>query len=280
MVPGWDFHGVMPELTRRAVKWIGEQSAEKPFFLYFPFTSPHAPIVPTPEFTGKSQAGGFGDFMTQTDWTVGQVLQALEQHGFAKNTLVIFSSDNGPEQYAYERIRNFQHRSMGPLRGLKRDIWEGGHRVPFVVRWPGVVKPGVTGELMSQIDVMATIAGIVDFKLPATAADDSHDQLKLWKGQGGSARTSLVHNTKKDHYAVRQGNWVLIDAKSGAISKVPAWFDEQFQYPPNPLNVALYDLSKDLAQRDNLAEKHPEKVKELQALLAKTRAVGEVRSGR
>jgi arylsulfatase A len=281
MVPGWDFHAVMPTLTKRAVQWIGEQRAEKPFFLYFPFTSPHAPIVPTPEFTGKSQAGGYGDFMVQTDWTVGQVLDALEKHGFAKNTLVIFSADNGPEQYAYARIQNFQHRSAGPLRGVKRDIWEGGHRVPMIVRWPGRVKPGtVTDGLMSQADVMATVASVVGYKLPATAADDSHDQLKLWTGQGGSARRTIVHNTKKDHYAVREGNWVLVNAKTGAVSKVPPWFDKENNYPPNAGDVALYDLAKDLAQRDNLAAQHPEKVAQLQALLAKTRAAGEVRQGR
>jgi arylsulfatase A len=281
MVPGWDFHAVMPTLTQRAVQWIGEQRAEKPFFLYFPFTSPHAPIVPTPEFTGKSQAGGYGDFMVQTDWTVGQVLAALEKNGFAKNTLVLFSADNGPEQYAYARIQNFQHRSSGELRGVKRDIWEGGHRVPMIVRWPGVVKPGtVTDGLMSQIDVMATVASIVGYKLPATAADDSHDQLKLWTGQGGGARRTIIHNTNKDHYAAREGSWVLINAKSGAVTKVPPWFDQENNYPPNDGDVALYDLAKDLPQRHNLAAQHPEKVAQLQALLAKTRAAGEVRRGR
>jgi arylsulfatase A len=109
--------------------------------------------MPTTDFVGKSQAGGYGDFVVQTDDTVGRILAALDKHGFAKNTLVIFSSDNGPEGYAYDRIRNSGHRSMGPLRGLKRDIWEGGHRVPLVVRWPGVIPAGkVSDGLISQID--------------------------------------------------------------------------------------------------------------------------------
>ncbi len=272
MVSGWDFHAVMPTLTRKAVEWIGQQKgAAQPFFLYFPFTSPHAPIVPAPEFVGKSQAGGYGDFMVQTDWTVGQVLNALEANGFAAHTLVIFSSDNGPERYAYDRIQNFQHRSSGPLRGLKRDIWEGGHRVPFLVRWPGVVPPGTVNDgLLSQIDLMATLATVVGADLPEAAAPDSFSQLTLLKG-GNSSRTALVHNTKANHYAIRQGDWVLIDAPSGAVTKVPAWFDQEFNYPENVLPAALYDLSRSVAQRENLYASHPEKARELRALLAQIR---------
>lgn len=278
MASGWDFYAVMPTLTRKAVEWLGKQADSKdPFFLYFPFTSPHAPIVPAPEFVGKSRAGGYGDYMVETDWTVGQVLDALEKNDLAQNTLVIFTADNGPERYAYDRIRNFNHRSMGPLRGLKRDIWEGGHREPFIVRWPGVVKPGtVTGGLMSQIDLMATLAAIVGADLPHAAAPDSLNQLTLLRG-GNSVRRSLVHNTKKDHYAIRQDNWVLIDAPSGAVSKVPAWFDEQFGYPPNDQPGALYDLSRSLAERENLFASHPDKVRELRDVLARARAASRTR---
>ena len=136
MTPGWDFHAVMPRLTERAEKWIGEQRGRpEPFFLYFPFTSPHAPIVPSPDFAGKSKAGGYGDFMEQTDATVGRVLAALAANGFAENTLVIFSADNGAEHYAYPRIQNFSHRSSGPLRGVKRDLWEGVPSTPSRVAW-------------------------------------------------------------------------------------------------------------------------------------------------
>lgn len=110
-VQNWDFWAVMPKLTERAVEWIGKQKSDEPFFLYLPFTSPHAPIVPAADYVGKSQAGGFGDFVHQTDDTIGRVLKALEAGGFADNTLVIFSADNGPEHYAYERVRKFGHRS-------------------------------------------------------------------------------------------------------------------------------------------------------------------------
>ena len=279
MVTGWDFHAVMPKITEKSVDWIREQKGKaEPFFLYVPFTSPHAPIVPTPEFAGKSKAGGYGDFMQQTDDTVGRILRAIDEHGFRDNTIVIFSADNGAERYAYDRLKNFQHRSSGPLRGLKRDLWEGGHRVPFLVRWPGVVAAGeVSAALTSQVDIMATLAAITGFKLPAGAAEDSHDLLAVWKNRAPSPRRAIVHNTQANGYAVRQDQWVLIAAKTGAVSRVPTWFDAENGYQENTHPGELYDLSKDLAQRNNLYAQHPEKVAELQAALQAIRSKGQVR---
>jgi len=278
MVPDWKFDEVMPKLTERAVEWIGRQKkSDKPFFLYFPFTSPHAPIVPTKDFLGKSKAGGYGDFMVQTDWTVGQVLKALDDNGFADNTLVIFTSDNGPERYAFERVRKYTHRSMGELRGLKRDIWEGGHRVPFVVRWPGVIEPGrVSNALISQIDLMATFAGIVGYDLPADAAEDSFDQLSVWKDNADKTivRHSHVHNTFKDKYALRKDNWVLIDYRTGSMSKIPDWFIKENKYDVEMPNGGLYDLNEDIGQRKNYIEKYPEKATELRKLLEDIRSKG------
>ncbi len=279
MTPGWDFYAVVPRLRDEAVKWIGGQRGKAgPFFLYVPFNSPHAPIVPTDEFVGKSKAGGFGDFMTQTDEAAGRILQALADNGFADNTLVIFTADNGAEHYAYERIRNFQHRSSGPLRGLKRDLYEGGHRVPFVVRWPGVVKPGsVSDALISQVDLMATLAAAAGAKLPANTAHDSHDMLAVWKENAPSPRHSIVHNTMAGAYAVRHDHWLLIANKTGAHSKVPAWFDEENGYAKNEHPGELYDLRADLAQKVNLYAKEPAKVAELTKLLDTLRARGQVR---
>ena len=277
-VKDWDFYAVMPKLTERAVEWIGKQKKDEPFFLYFPFTSPHAPIVPTKEFIGKSKANGFGDFVVQTDDTVGRVLAALKAHGFAENTLVIFSADNGPEHYAYDRLKNFDHRSMGELRGLKRDIYEGGHRVPFVVRWPGVVPAGkVNAGLMSQIDLFATIAAIVGTEIPADSGEDSYNQLALLKGESPSARDAHVHNTNANGYAIRLGDWVLIDAKTGYVSKQPAWFDEVNGYTSDNHPGELYNLREDLAQKKNLYGDKPEKVAELKAKLKSIREKGQVR---
>ncbi len=277
-VKDWDFWAVMPKLTEKAVEWIGQQKRDEPFLLYFAFTSPHAPIVPTQDFVGKSKAGGFGDFVTQSDDTVGRVLQALQDGGFADNTLVIFSSDNGPEHYAYDRIRNFQHRSMGPLRGLKRDLWEGGHRVPFVVRWPGNVPAGkVNDGLLSQIDLFATIAAVVGADIPSGSAEDSYNQLPLFTGEAPSVRDTLVHNTNANGYALRQGDWILIAAKTGAVSKVPEWFDKENGYSKNPHSGELYNLRNDLAQKHNLYADQPGKVQELSTLLEQVRAKGQVR---
>lgn len=278
MAPGWELDEVMPTLTERAVKWLHERPADgPPFFLYFPFTSPHAPIVPTEEFIGTSQANGYGDFVVQTDATIGRVLKALEEIGQRERTLVIFSSDNGPERYAYERVRNHQHFSSGPLRGLKRDIWEGGHRVPFLVRWPGVVTAGsVNDALIGQIDIMATVAEIVGFELPSSQAEDSLSFLPLLKDASAKAvRTSHVHNTKADHYAVREGEWVLIDAPTGKISGIPAWFDEERGYLPHQQPGELFHLTEDLSQHRNRYAEHPDKVKQLQEKLKHIRQHGQ-----
>ncbi len=276
-VKDWDFYDVMPKLTDRAVEWIGKQKKDRPFFLYFPFTSPHAPIVPSKEFAGKSKANGYGDYVVQTDDTVGRVLAALEKNGFAENTIVIFSADNGPEHYAYDRIQKFEHRSMGELRGLKRDIYEGGHRVPFLVRWPGRVPANkVSDALLSQIDVYATLAAIVGADIPAGSAEDSYNQLPLWKG-GKSARETLVHNTNPNGYALRHGDWVLIAAKTGSVTKVPDWFNEKFGYTKNAYAGELYNLRKDPAQKSNLYNELPDEVQNLTKKLETIRAKGQVR---
>jgi len=267
-VADWDFYAVMPRLTEKAVDWIGKQTDDQPFFLYFPFTSPHAPIVPNDAFRNASQAGGYGDFVAQTDAVVGQVLAALEAGGHSQRTLVIFSSDNGPETYAYERVRRHGHRSMGPLLGLKRDLWEGGHRVPTIIRWPGKVPAGkVSHGLLSQIDLFATIAGIVGADLPNGEAEDSLDQRPLILGTGPSARTELVHNTQPNGFAIRAGNWVLIQARTGGVSKVPEWFDSENGYSKNEHAGELYDLESDLGQRHNRYSENPAKVSELRERL-------------
>ncbi len=279
MVEGWDFYAVMPKLTEKTVEWIGARRGKpEPFFLYVPFTSPHAPIVPAKEFVGKSQAGGYGDYVVQTDDTVGRILKAIDELGARDNTIVIFTADNGPERYAYPRIQNFQHHSAGPLRGVKRDLWEGGHRVPFIVRWPGNVAAGaVSAALTSQVDIMGTVAAVTGAKLARGVAEDSHDLLPVWTSRAPSPRRTVVHNTNAGDYAVRHDQWLLVAAKTGAVTQVPPWFDKENHYTANNQPGELYDLSKDVAQRDNLYAKQPEKVAELQALLTQVRAKGQIR---
>ena len=271
MVTGWDPYEVLPELTRRAVTYIETRKAQtQPFFLFFAFPAPHAPIVPTEEFEGRSQAGPYGDLVVQTDWSSGQILQALERTGLADNTIVIFTADNGSEHYAYPRALNYDHWSSEPFRGAKRDLYEGGHHVPFIVKWPGVTKPGhVCQALVSQIDIMATLGAVVDAKIPQDAAEDSYNLLPLWKGEVTSVRKEMVHNTNARHYAMRQGDWVLIVAPSGYQNrKRSRALEEKRGYgPDDDQPVELYNLREDLGQRRNLAKDRPDKVKALQNLL-------------
>lgn len=276
MVEGWRLDEVMPTLTEHAVEWLRDRRGDdRPFFLYFPFTSPHAPIVPRSEFEGASEAGPYGDFVAQTDATVGRVLAALDELGLRDDTLVIFSSDNGPEGYAFERVRATGHRSAGDLRGLKRDLWEGGHRVPMIVRWPGVVAPGTTTDaLVSQCDWLATLASVLGYELPDDAAEDSFDLLTLLRGETERVHEFLVHNTFANKYAIRRGDWLLIDAPGDPNTKPPEWFTQAQGYEPLSGPCSLFDLRRDVGQRHDVAAEHPELVIELRELLRSVREAG------
>ena len=274
----WDFHRVLPTLTARAVEFVRSRRDDpRPFLLYFPLPSPHAPIIPNAEFAGRSKAGAYGDFVVQTDDACGQVLAALREAGLQDSTVVIFSSDNGPEQYAYARDAEFDHWSAAPCRGLKRDLYEGGHRVPFILRWPGVTRPGTVADaLVSQVDVMATLAAAVGFTLPEHAAADSHNLLPWLKGTVASPpRTTLVHNTEPERYAIRHGDWLLVDGPTGItapkLAPPAAWLEKHGYPPDDDQPVELYDLQRDPAQRRNRAAEHPGKVTELRDLLSRTR---------
>ena len=288
MVPGWKLVDILPELTRRAVGYI-EQSAkanpDKPFFLYFPLTAPHYPVVPAPEFKGRSKAGEYGDFVTQVDWTVGQVLEALSRAGLAEKTLVIFTSDNGPECVeidpgAYDRVKQYGHRSMDGLRGVKRDAWEGGHRVPFLARWPGQIPAGaVSDEIICHVDLMATCAAMLGATLPPDAGVDSYNMLPALRGQKlrHPIREATVLHSGNGKFVIRQGPWVLIDARTGDDNGErgePDWLKQERGYAPNTAAGELYDLRDDLPQRDNLYAQKPEIVERLKALLEKYKAEG------
>lgn len=275
MVKGWDPYKVLPTLTDKAVAWIGQQDSRNPFFLYFALGSPHAPIIPNDAYRGKSQAGPFGDFVYESDAMAGRILDALEEGGFMDNTIVVFSADNGPEKYAYERVKNYGHWSSGPLRGLKRDVWEGGHRVPFIIRWPGVVNPGmVSSETISQVDLAATFAGAIGYQLRDNEAIDSYNLLPVLRNENYNRplRTATVQNTFEQAFAIRQGDWIYIDAASGEHSKSPDWFNPSRGYTKDSTPGLLYNLGDDLAQHDNLYADYPEKVASMKALLDTYRA--------
>ncbi|MEQ9285770.1 MAG: arylsulfatase [Cyclobacteriaceae bacterium] len=277
MVDGWNPYDVLPTLTRKTIEWIKNQSAQNPFFLYFALPSPHAPIIPNDEFLGKSQAGGYGDFVFQTDWVVGQVLKTLKEKGLDENTIVIFSADNGPEKYAFDRAENFDHFSMGDFRGLKRDVWEGGHHVPFVMKWPGKIRAGsVSDEVVSQVDVMATIASILKLEIPDKAASDSYDLLPVLMGEKYTSpiREATVHNTFANTWGLRQGKWLYINNNTGGHTKMPESFKTLRQYKDFEEEVLLFDMEEDPGQRVNISAKNQRKVKEMDALLQKYRDQG------
>ena len=277
MVEGWNPYDVLPTLTKKAVEYVNNQSKDKPFFLYFALPSPHAPIIPNDEFIGKSEAGGYGDFMVQTDWVAGQVLKALKAKGLDENTVVIFSADNGPEKYAFARAEKYEHFSMGDFRGLKRDVWEGGHHVPFIVKWPGKIEAGaVSDEVISQVDIMATLAAVTQSELPKEAAPDSYNLLPVFSGKNYTSplREATVHNTFEDIWGLRQGKWLYINAPSGEHSKMPDSFKKLRNYEDFETEGLLFDMENDPEQRLNLFTQHPDKVEELDQLLKKYQVQG------
>ncbi|MFO1096154.1 MAG: arylsulfatase [Planctomycetaceae bacterium] len=281
MLPGWRWVDVQPEITQRSVRFIREAAARKPqqpFFLYVPLGGPHYPIVPTPDFQGRTPIGPYGDWVAQMDLDVGRILKALVDTSVLSNTLVIFTSDNGPEitgevkPGAYERAEQFGHFSMGDLRGAKRDLWEGGHRVPFIVNWSGVVAPGTTSDaLICHVDFLATVADLLDVDLPAEAAVDSQSYLPVLRGESKTARDTLVYHGGSGRFAIRHDNWVLIEAPTGDDNGPrgeTAWFKSQRGYgEPDNQPKQLFDLAPDPAEHTNQFVAQPEKAAELHSML-------------
>ncbi len=277
MIADWDPYQNIPTTTRRGVEFINSQAGKnQPFFLYFAFPSPHAPIIPNDEFDGRSNAGPYGDFVVETDDACGQLLRALKDSGQAENTIVVFTVDNGPEKYAYARDEKYGHWSSEPLRGLKRDLYEGGHHVPFMIKWPGITAPGsVCDALVSQIDLMATFAEAIGFELPATSAEDSHNLFPLVSGSSASVRTTHVHNTNPEQYAIRSGDWLLIDHPNGYVSARDKSWEQRHGYVADDQSpVELYHLKDDPGQRRNLASGNPERVADMKSQLALIRKQG------
>ncbi|MCX8230141.1 MAG: sulfatase-like hydrolase/transferase [Planctomycetota bacterium] len=266
MRPGWSLEAVLPELTRKSVKFIQEQSAvHKPFFLYLPLTSPHTPINPAEEFQGKSGVSKYADFLLQTDWSVGQVLQALEDCGIAENTLVIFTGDNGTSPKAdFESLAKGGVDLQGPWRGHKADVWEGGHRVPFLVRWPGVVEPGSKcAEPIGLTDVMATVAEALKIPLPSDAAEDSKSLMDLLQGKRllNPLHKVLVNHSSLGEFAVRSGKWKLCFCPGSGGWSAPRGMKQAkaLSLPP----IQLYDMVVDPSEQNNLANQFPEVVTRL-----------------
>ncbi|MGB2011833.1 MAG: sulfatase family protein [Akkermansiaceae bacterium] len=265
---GWRLEHVMPAITGKAVEYIGKQGKkDEPFFLFFSTTSPHTPIVPVAEFHGTSQAGRYGDYITQTDDSVGQIVAALKAAGIDQDTLLIVSSDNGPAPFMRELIQTHQHNPSGSLRGLKRDLLEGGHRVPFIASWPngGIDGGRRVDATISLTDLFATIAGIVQAPLADGTAEDSLDILPSLRS-GEPVRKELVYHATGGRLGLRQGEWAYL--RPGGITPEPDWFQEQWKGDPLDAPALLFNLSKDIAQKKNLHDEFPERVKQMEQRLA------------
>lgn len=286
MKPGWKLEDMVPEFVRRARAYIAEAGSD-PFFLYLPLTSPHTPIVPNQDFIGRSGAGLYGDFVCEVDWVVGEIMAALDEQGLTDDTLLIFTSDNGPECSraaaggCYEHARQFGHYSMAHLRGAKRDTWEGGHRVPFVARWPGVTPAGAVCDQLALLgDFMATCAELTGVQLAPGVAEDSISILSLLQGQvDAPVRRSAVHHSCAGRFALRQDDWVFIDAPSGDDNREPDWFKVERGYSDHDFPGELFNLKDDIAERQNLYGQHPNMVRSMSRRLAEIKAQGEALAG-
>ena len=221
--------------------------------------------------------------MCEVDWVVGEIMAALDRKGIADDTLLIFTSDNGPECIpaaaggSYEHIRDFGHYSMAHLRGVKRDTWEGGHRVPFVARWPGVTPAGAVCEQLTILgDLLATCAQLMGRTLRKSEGEDSVSMLPLLHGHIDTPiRDFAVHHSASGRFAIRKNNWVFIDAPSGDDNHEPDWFKEERGYTAHNYSGELFNLQDDIAERKNLFNEHPEIVRSLSQRLADIKHPGD-----
>ena len=274
MAPGWKFEDILPDITERAVQYIKEQSQEaQPFFLYFSMTSPHEPISPSEGFQGKSGIAPIADFVMETDWSVGEILEAVDEAGISDNTLILFTADNGHSHYTgWEKLIAAGHAPSGPYRGHKGDIWEGGHRVPLIAKWPNQIQEASKSEqLVCLTDIYATCQELVSGKLPGENAEDSFSFLQVLLGQNTSAsRDHIVNHSRDGEFAYRKAGWKLVyklPEKNLKASRGKAATQE------------LYHLSEDIAEARNLVQEQPEKVLELQEELSLIVTNGASRTG-
>ena len=264
-------------LTEKAVEWL-RANRQKRFFLYFAQRNVHSPLKPNARFAGKSEIGVYGDFILELDWSVGRILDTLDELGLADDTLVFFSSDNGGVQMGHrpaDVVDYDGHKANGPLRGQKTEIYEGGHRVPLLARLPGTVKPGaVSDRLAALTDTIATISELIAKPLPLGAAEDSFSYLSALTGgtPRSALRDSIAHDGNRGKFAVRQGDWKLLLAQDGG-----GIGSDERRFDPAQPPAQLYNLADDLAERTNLYEQRPDIVARLTALLGKIRDSGRSR---
>jgi arylsulfatase A-like enzyme len=263
----WVDEDMADVITHKAVAFI-EKNKDRPFFLYFATHDIHVPRVPHPRFVGKTEMGPRGDVIVQFDWSTGEILRTLDQLKIAGRTLVILSSDNGPvvdDGYQDEAVEKLGgHRPAGPLRGGKYSAFEGGTRVPFVVRWPGRVKPGVSSALVSQVDLLASLAALTGQKPDMASAPDSLNILPALLGDSKRGRDHLVEQS--DVLSLREGPWKFIEPGQGP----PILQDTNTETGLSP-TPQLYSLSEDLGETNNLSASQAERSRRMKKRLSEIR---------
>jgi arylsulfatase A-like enzyme len=282
VAPGFEHDQVDLVFLEKSRAWLTAQvkrAPDQPFFLYHATQAAHLPSFAAPRFQGATKAGPHGDFIAELDFVVGELLATLEQLGVADNTLVVFSSDNGPETTAVVHMRAEQgHDPASPWRGMKRDDWEGGHRVPLIVRWPGRAAPGVDDRTVCLTDLLATCAALTGVKLPRDAGEDSFSFLPALTGadDGRPRRAFTLHQTIKSDLAIRRGDWKYLDHRGSGGNGYEKGELVPFALPDTAPTAPgqLYDLRNDPGERRNLYFERPEIAKELKALLEETKASG------
>lgn len=278
---GLQHQNVLTELTQKAVDYIEEQKNKKaPFFLYLPLTAPHTPILPTADFEGKSNINPYADFVLMTDAMLGKIMDALKKAGIDQNTMVVFTSDNGASPSSdFKTLREAGHDVSAGYRGAKADIFEGGHRIPFVVRWPQVIKANtVSDKTISLTDFYATVASLLNQKISSSEAEDSYSVMPLFTNKPNLyTRPNIIHHSIDGKFAIRSGHYKLIFARgSGGWSAPTEAAALKQQLPP----IQLYDLSKDPSEKNNIAVQNPQIVARLKGLLEKQVAEGRSTPGK
>lgn len=263
----------LPRFVAESVSFI-EKNKDKPFLLYVPLTAPHTPWAIEESFRGKSKVGVYGDFVQQTDFYVGQVLAALDKYNLSQNTIVIFASDNGSSWREEDKQRT-GHLANNNWRGMKADIFEAGHRVPMLVRWPGKISPGSkSSATVCLTDVLATLADITGQKIPTGAGEDSYSLLPLFsaKTTSGFKRPYTIHHSADGKFAIRQGDWKYVSSLGSGGFTLP----KTIQPGPGEPTGQLYNLATDPAEKTNLFAQQPDKVAVLSALLKPYETVGTI----
>ncbi|MEP0366327.1 MAG: arylsulfatase [Cyclobacteriaceae bacterium] len=266
----FDHTNVLQDLTDKAVQYIDQKAkGQEPFFLYFPLPAPHTPILPTTEFLGKSNTNMYGDFVMQVDDVVRQIRETLRKQGISDNTLIVFTSDNGCSPKAdFEELARVKHDPSYQFRGMKSDIYEGGHRVPFIVEWPAKgIKNAQSDKTICTTDFFSTCADLTGYELKDDEGEDSYSMLPLITGQSDrDIREYTVHHSINGSFAVRQGDWKLSFCEGSGGWSYPRGRDIKSENLKLPA-MQLYNLKEDMGETNNLVAEYPEKVAELKNAL-------------